>query len=312
MSSLAAAALAVIIIVLPGPPSSDYATPPPAASSSSASAPTSPAQGSSLPDLGGTTGAVVNGVGGAVTGPAGVSLSGWKLTIPKASDKGSAASVDPTSADATPWLHTASEGGGVTFWAPVNGATTPNSQHARTELVSQHTFTAGTGGSHTLSATVAVTQTPSGNPDIILGQIHGGLDIKSVPFVMLHYNDGAITVVVKQAQSGSTAQKYPLISGVALGTRFDYTISDDGAGTLAFSATSGSTRREASAPISQAFRGASVRFQAGDYQQGTGSGASSSNAHASDTGADTQDSDQQDGARVTFFTLTEAHSGGTP
>jgi hypothetical protein len=42
--------------------------------------------------------------------------------------------------------------------------------------------------------------------DIIIGQIHGADDISSVPFVMLHYRDGEIRVVVKQEQSGEEAQ----------------------------------------------------------------------------------------------------------
>src|SRR5207342_1317786 len=100
-----------------------------------------------------------------------------------------------------PWLTTA-DNGGVTFWAPVDGATTKNSSHARTELVQRDTFAAGS-APHTLTASATVTQLPNENPDVILGQIHGAEDIKSVAWVMLHYFDGAIKVVVKQAQSGS-------------------------------------------------------------------------------------------------------------
>jgi len=76
---------------------------------------------------------------------------------------------------------------------------------------------------------------------------------------MLHYDAGTIKVVVKEAQSGSTSDKYPLITGVPLGARFSYTISDLGNGNLCL----GELRREQ--PVHhhgnpQPFRGATVRF----------------------------------------------------
>jgi len=214
------------------------------------------------------------------TGP--VSLTGWKLTIPEASDKGSAASVNPA-ASKSPWL-TRGDGGSIKFWAPVDGATTPNSQHPRTELVNLNNFKAGT-SPHTLNATLVVSQAPSANQDIIIGQIHGADDISSVPFVMLHYDAGTIKVVVKEAQSGSTSDKYPLITGVPLGARFSYTISDLGNGSMTFSANYGTSTRSITAAIPQPFRGATVRFQAGAYQQGDSSSGAT------------------DGARLTFYTL---------
>lgn len=47
-----------------------------------------------------------------------------------------------------------------------------------------------------------VSQVPVDSKDVIIGQIHGADDIRSVPFVMLHDRDGEIRVVVKQKQSG--------------------------------------------------------------------------------------------------------------
>ena len=194
-----------------------------------------------------------------------VDLEGWKLTLPEAGEKGHAASVSPASSSA-PWL-TREDSGGLTFWAPVCGATTPNSEHPRTELVSLNNFKAGTSGQHTLTASVAVSQAPAGNQDVIIGQIHGADDISSVPFVMLHYTAGQVRVVVKEKQSGSTSDKYTLLTNVPLRAWFDYAISDNGDGTVTFSATSGTTGRF-TIPIPEPFRGATVRFQAGSYQQG--------------------------------------------
>ncbi|HEX4361413.1 MAG TPA: polysaccharide lyase family 7 protein [Pseudonocardia sp.] len=252
--------------------------------------------GQALPRLGQAVGGVTNGVGnGLANGVNGVSravdLSGWKLTLPKASEKGTAASINPADS-APPWLTRDDGAGCLKFWAPVDGATTPNSEHPRTELVSLNNFKAGS-GQHVLRASLAVAQAPSTNQDIIIGQIHGADDISSVPFVMLHYDAGTIKVVVKQAQSGSTSDKYPLISGVPIGARFDYGISDNGDGNLTFAARYGGRTPHVTIPIPAPFRGATVRFQAGAYQQG----------EAAEGGQ------ADDGARVNFFTLDEGPDG---
>jgi hypothetical protein len=217
-----------------------------------------------------------------------VSLSGWQLTLPLAGKNGAAAIVDPAAAS-PPWLST-DDSGGLAFFAPVDGARTKNSDHARTELVGLDTFTAGS-GRHILRASVTVSQVPADARDVIIGQIHGADTIKSVPFVMLHYDAGAVTVVIKQQQSGAAAQKLTLLSDVALGARFDYSLADNGDGTLTFTADDdGAHHSSMNAPLPDAFRGAAVRFQAGAYQQGrAGHGAAA-----------------DDGARLTFFALAHA------
>jgi hypothetical protein len=278
---------------------SPYAAPPQAESPQAESPQAEPPQAgpapseSALPNLGHAVGGVTNGLANGVNGvTSAVPLSGWKLTLPKASEKGTAASINPADS-APPWL-TRDNSGCLKFWAPVNGATTPNSEHPRTELVSLNNFKAGS-GQHLLRASLAVAQAPSTNQDIIIGQIHGADDISSVPFVMLHYDSGTIKVVVKQAQSGSTANKYPLISGVPLGARFDYAISDNGDGNLTFAARYGSKSPHVTIPIPAPFHGATVRFQAGAYQQGEAGGGGDS-----------------DGARVNFFSLDEGPGGRAP
>jgi hypothetical protein len=215
-----------------------------------------------------------------------VDLAGWKLTLPEAGAKGTAASRTPADS-VPPWL-TREDDGRLTFWAPVAGVTTPSSQHPRTELVSMNNFQAGS-GPHTLTASVAVGQAPAENQDIILGQIHGAGDISSVAFVMLHYTAGAVRVVVKKQQGGTASDKYPLLSNVPLGAWFDYTISDTGDGNMTFSARYGSNAQQVTVPIPEPFRNATVRFQAGNYQQGT-----TSNSH--------------DGALVTYSNLREQPS----
>lgn len=219
-----------------------------------------------------------------VSGP--IALAGWKLTLPVDSSGSLSGSAKQLSAAAItePWL-TRNADGSLTFWAPSSGAKTANSEHARTELVSTNDWMFGS-GVHTLSATVSVSQVPQSNPDVCVGQVHGGGSIKSIPFVMLHYRDGNIVVIVKQVLHGSASQSITLLTGVPLNGTFSYTITDNGDGTLGLSATYNGQTEKATAQVVPEFMGTDQRFQAGDYQQAT-SGLSAS-----------------DGGRVTFYALS--------
>jgi hypothetical protein len=212
-------------------------------------------------------------------------LAGWQLTLPVPGPKGDAQIVNPA-AVSPPWL-TTDAAGALVFWAPVRGVTTKNSEHARTELDNLETFAAGSGG-RTLTASVTVTQLPTSVPEVIVGQIHGAADISSVPFVLLYYANGTVRAVVKQEQSGQAHTDIPLLTDVGLGTRFDYTITDGGDGTVGVTATANGRTARGQAPVPAAFSGATVRFQAGAYQQ----------APSSDSAP------ESDGARVTFSAIT--------
>ena len=65
-------------------------------------------------------------------GPSTINLSGWKLSIPVPTKKGTPTLLEPAYTVA-PWMvpHPA---GGLEFWAPSKGPTTENSSHPRTEL----------------------------------------------------------------------------------------------------------------------------------------------------------------------------------
>jgi hypothetical protein len=172
------------------------------------------------------------------------------------------------------------------FWAPTSGATTKNSDHPRTELQSLTNFKAGT-GPHTMTASVTLLQVPQDGGGIILGQIHGADDISSVPYVMLRFEKNKLRVVVKQAQKGGRLINYPLLDNVGLNSEIDYTLADLGNGSMTFSATYNGQTRQTTAPVPALFQGATVRFQAGDYQQ------------ADDPGG------AQDGGRVIFHRLAQ-------
>lgn len=221
----------------------------------------------------------------APTAPAGpVSLEGWKLSIPVRNDDGDATTLQPAQALA-PWM-TRSPDGGLTFWAPTQGVTTKHSDHPRTELDSLTNFAAGE-GRHSLVASVTLEQEPSDGRGIILGQIHGADDISSVPYVMLRYQQGRVRVVVKQVQDGDDLINYPLLDNVKVGDTFDFSITDSGDGNMVFTATMGGVSHQSVAPVPSAFKGATVRFQAGDYQQAFAPGGGN------------------DGGRVTFHVLSQ-------
>jgi hypothetical protein len=217
--------------------------------------------------------------------PGAINLQGWKLTLPVEGKSGNAAIIEPA-ALTEPWL-TEGPDGSLTFWAPAMGATTKNSDHPRTELNSLNNFSAATSGPHTLKASLAVSQVPADSKDIIIGQIHGADDISSVPFVMLHYRDGEVRVVVKQKQSGKEAQTFSLLTAVPLNERFDFALSDIGNGTMVFSAGYAGNTQQVTAQVPDAFHGETVRFQVGDYQQ-----------------ADVAQG-ENDGGRVTFYEINE-------
>ena len=217
----------------------------------------------------------------------GPSLGGWRLTLPVDSGGGTDGSpvvLDPAELD-PPYLDRDGDGN-LEFWAPAVGATTSHSGSPRTEFVRDEGFQTGDGDEHTLSADVMVTQVPDESRTIVLGQIHGDGDLNADPYTLLYFSDGVVHVKVnQQLASGSNYKDYPLLTGVGLGTEFSFTITDDGDGTLEFSATTGGDTERATAPVPDVWSGNDVRFQAGDYEQLKG------------------DASDGDGGRVTFHAL---------
>jgi hypothetical protein len=212
-------------------------------------------------------------------------IDGWRLTLPIESDSGSVKVLNPAELD-PPYL-TRADDGSLDFWAPTAGTTTSHSGSPRTELIDNTGFTSGTGGTHTLAATVTVNQVPKTSKTIVLGQIHGDHDLSSDPYTLLYYTGGTVHVKVNQQNSsGSNYLDYPLLTGVGLGTTFSYTITDQGDGTLHFTAARNGSTQEKTAPVPSAWSGEDVRFQAGDYEQLKG------------------DPEDGDGGKVAFSALT--------
>ena len=210
---------------------------------------------------------------GPASAAAEVSLTGWKLTLPVNSagkQSGGASTVSPAKITA-PWL-TRNADGSLTFFAPTKGAHTPNSPHPRTELVSDNDFNAGS-GTHTMTATMVMQQLPSAQ-DIIIGQIHGGGPISSVPLLMLHYrhtsadaaNSGRVTLTVRKNPTVAGSDLSTVLTDVPMNAAFSYTITES-AGGFTVTADSGGRTGKQTVPLNPSFQGKDVRFQVGDYQQ---------------------------------------------
>jgi len=223
-----------------------------------------------------------------------VSLTGWKLTLPVDSagkQSGASSTVSPAKVTA-PWL-TRGADGSLTFFAPTKGAHTPNSPHPRTELVSTNDFNAGS-GTHTMTATMVMQQLPSAQ-DIIIGQIHGGGPISSVPLLMLHYrhtsadaaDSGRVTLTVRKNPTVPGSDLSTVLTNVPMNAAFSYTITENASG-FTVTATSGGKTGKQTVPLNSSFKGKDVRFQVGDYQQ----------TPANDSATD--------GGRLTIRALTES------
>ena len=222
----------------------------------------------------------------AITPKATVSISGWNLTLPVDSSGcqcGSAEQLSPAAITA-PWL-TRNSDGSLGFWAPTKGATTPNSAHPRTELVSTSSFSGGSSTTHTLNSTLSIQQLPSAN-DIIIGQIHGGGSSSSIPLLLLHYTSGSLVVWVRPTPTTASTPVATLLTGVPLNASFSYTISETGT-SMSVSVAYGSKTGHSTIALPSGFDGMTLRFQAGDYQQ--------TNANSSST----------DGGRMTVTALSK-------
>lgn len=229
-------------------------------------------------------------------------LNHWQLTLPVDADGGTAGQARTVSASelvagyASEWFY-GGDDGGVSFWAPVNGAKTPNSRYARSELrevvnpddVSQNWNVTGIGE---LNASLAVTQVPYGNDRVTVGKIVGYGDATEVT-ALLH-------LVYRLHDGGCAASLYALLSDaptkgapvrtltlhdrrLRMGQEFSYTIRVAG-GVL----TLRSVTAELTTTIDPSWAETPVYFRAG-----AGLGAAGDSA--------------TDGAHVSFYALSATH-----
>jgi hypothetical protein len=105
----------------------------------------------------------------------------------------------------------------MTFWCPVNGATTSGSSYPRSELRDLNEWTVSS--THTLTASCRVLQQPS-NGNTIIGQVHG--NVSGSELCKLRWSNGRVEAGVKPQLGGSEFRIF--IGNYSLGTMLNYTI----------------------------------------------------------------------------------------
>jgi hypothetical protein len=232
-----------------------------------------------------------------------IDLSNWILTLPVDSTGSTVGQADTVQADellagySSEWFHGTTDGG-VAFWAPVNGAKTPNSQYARSELrevldPEDPSVNWRTTDTATMSASLAVSQTPAATRKVIVGKIVGYSTVEADLTALLHliyfiHGDTCKASLYgllshSPAKGAATEQLTLITSGLELNEPFDYSIGVAN-GTL----TLRSGENELSAPIDPSWADTPVYFRAG-------------------AGLNTSGTDGLDGASVTFYDLDVTH-----
>jgi hypothetical protein len=183
------------------------------------------------------------------------------------------------------YFYTGSDGG-MEFWDPENGVTTPNSNYPRSELREMNSSGSEANwfapGHHTLSASVRVVKVPD---HVCVGQIHLGSGGSTKPLLELfYYSNGDIKMAIEQTPAGGNEIQYK-VGNVAVGKTWSYVIGLSGS-TISLVVNGGSTQTW---KASSTFNGYGMYFKAGDYDQSAGSSSSV-------------------GARVEFYSLKISHS----
>ena len=149
-------------------------------------------------------------------------LRDWKLTLPTGSAQEEKDLVGYT---APPYFALSADRAGVVFRCPVGGSTTSGSSYPRTELRemdgTSEAAWSSTEGTHTLTATVAITHLPVAKPQVVVGQVHDDSD-DVVEIVAT--GTGNDTYRLGYRWKGSE-QKPALLDAQPLGRPFTYTIS---------------------------------------------------------------------------------------
>jgi hypothetical protein len=198
-----------------------------------------------------------------------IDLAIWQLQLPTGQPK----RPDTVSAKqlqagySSSYFYTDSDGG-LAFWCPENGVTTPNSRHGRSELREMNRDGSAANwdvaGTHIMDATLKVVKVPS---NTTIGQIHigsalqAGLPLSTKPLVELYYHaNGDVVVGIEKSPAGG--QTAYTLANIPLDTTFSYQIKAT-ASTLTI--TVNGTPHEY--PLPASFIGYGEYFKAGNYIQ---------------------------------------------
>lgn len=163
-------------------------------------------------------------------------LRQWNLTLPVDDAKEVAGLVGYS---LPPYFTVTPDGSGVLLRAPVGGQTTANSSYPRSELRelvggAKAAWSSKT-GTHSMTATVAVTHLPFVKPQVVVGQVHDP-DDDVIEVLATGTTPGRFRLGVRFLGS---EQPTPLIGQVALGARFSVSIVVTAGGRIAVSAGGG-------------------------------------------------------------------------
>ncbi len=187
------------------------------------------------------------------------------------------------------YFYTATDGA-MTFWCPVTGAHTANTEYPRSEL--RETAVGGDwqiSGKHSLTARFKVTKTPPGNKGMIIGQVHGNKTDGTAEVLKLEWmTSNAIIASVEENNSPATQQNLPL-GNYTLGSEYTYLIQlENSTLTVTIQDDQGGSKSITSPYTAASWKEDTYYFKLGDYVQ-------------VNTGADT------DGGRVSFYSFTITH-----
>jgi hypothetical protein len=165
-------------------------------------------------------------------------LAHWKLTLPIDANRGTTGeaaevqTIDLLAGYRSGYFCT-NPAGGVRFWAPVNGATTDDSEYPRSELrymLDPDDDNANWSPDDTnaaLSARLIVERVPSSTRKIVIGQVHG---FQSSAFIKLRYlydastHLGSVAALVNEDPDASNSVNYGSVGGLAVGVPLTYSI----------------------------------------------------------------------------------------
>lgn len=236
---------------------------------------------------------------------ANIALQNWNITVPadaNGNTNGQASTVYPprlegASGYTSQWFYTASDGA-MSFWTPVNGATTGGSNHPRSELremidASTNAVNWDSYGTSILDAQAKVIQVPPSDGMVIVGQVHGH---GSAPLVLVYYKYDAAKKTGKlyAKLQGTPIQGPPfwqhvVASDIRLGQAFTYQIKvSRSAGEPAIAAVSANNGVPATMTMAASWDPETFYFKAGSYLHTYGTSAT-------------------EGALVKFYRLAASH-----
>jgi hypothetical protein len=201
-----------------------------------------------------------------------IDLTTWNLSIPV----GVPATTIETPALAGGYQdhYFQSKNGTISFWAPVNGTTTANSEYPRSEM--RETFADGTlrnwsyaAAKNTLSATTKITQVPSTGL-LAFSQIHTKQG--SSPPLMLGYQYaantgyGSVVIAFRGKPSDANSKKIVLSNKIKLNQYFKYkvTLAKNGTMTISLVEPNG-TIKNWKGTLDKAWKSHTLYFKAGVY-----------------------------------------------